>query len=50
MSRLDHGHIFQPGGELRGDAEQLLVFRPQLLMVLEQAAVLISENVTSCVK
>ena len=47
MSRFDHGHVFQPGGELRCDAEQLLVFGPQLLVVLEQAAVLISENVTS---
>ena len=47
MSGLDYGHVLQPGGELRGDAEQLLVLGPQLLVVLEQAAVLISENVTS---
>ena len=47
MSGLDHCHVFQPGGELRGDAEQLLVLGPQLLVVLEQAAVLISENVKS---
>ena len=47
MSGLDYGHVLQPGGELRGDAEQLLVLGPQLLVVLEQAAVLISENVKS---
>ena len=46
MLGLYDGDVLEARGELRGDAQQLLVFRPKLLMVLEQTAVLISEIIT----
>ena len=41
-SRL--GDVLQARGELGGHTEQLLVLRPQLLVVLQQAAVLVPDK------